>query len=79
MEIEGEEPEYEVEEILDSQKTKVGKMYYKVKWKGYGLEDASWEPVEGLEGAPKAIAQYHKRYPKKPSPKSLRTVILEGG
>ena len=54
-------------------------MFYKVKWKGYGLEDASWEPVEGLEGAPKAIAQYHKRYPKKPSPKSLRTVILEGG
>ena len=79
----GMEIEYEVEEILDSKvvgrKPHTKHIQYLVKWKGYGLEDASWEPVEGLEGAPKAIAQYHKRYPKKPSPKSLRTVILEGG
>ena len=63
--------EYDVERILDSKivgrKPHTKRLQYLVKWKGYGLEDASWEPVEGLEGAPKAIAAFHKRYPNKPT------------
>ena len=55
--IKGEEPEYEVEEILDSQKMKVGKMYYKVKWKGYGPHEQTWEPISNLSHAKEAIAE----------------------
>ncbi|KAG5734195.1 hypothetical protein E4T56_gene1192 [Termitomyces sp. T112] len=36
------EEEYEVEEILDSRVFQ-GKLQFKVKWKGYGIEDISWE------------------------------------
>ncbi|KAG6898523.1 hypothetical protein C0995_009407, partial [Termitomyces sp. Mi166 len=37
--------EYEVEEILDSCLFQ-HKLQFKVKWKGYGIEDISWEPQE---------------------------------
>jgi hypothetical protein len=40
--VDGEE-EYEVEGIMDSRETK-GKWEYLVKWKGYGLEESTWEP-----------------------------------
>ncbi|KAG5725697.1 hypothetical protein E4T56_gene7297 [Termitomyces sp. T112] len=36
------EEEYEVEEILDSRVFQ-GKLKFKVKWKGYGIKDISWE------------------------------------
>ena len=79
----GAEIEYDVEKILDSKvtgrKPHTKKLQYLVKWEGYGLEDASWEPVEGLEGARKAIADFHKKNPKKPNTASLRTVSLERG
>ncbi|QRW15579.1 Retrotransposable element Tf2 protein [Rhizoctonia solani] len=45
--IEGEE-EYEVEQIINSKQQR-GKWFYLIKWKGYGLEDNSWEPEELLE------------------------------
>ena len=41
------EEHYEVEEILDK-RTHYGKTQYLVKWKGYPLTEASWEPENNL-------------------------------
>ncbi|KAG4094185.1 chromo domain-like protein [Neocallimastix lanati (nom. inval.)] len=41
------EEEYEVEQILDK-RTHYGKIQYLIKWKGYPLSEASWEPEENL-------------------------------
>ena len=43
----GEEPEYEVERVLDS-RMHYRKLQYLVQWKGYGPENNSWEPVDKL-------------------------------
>ena len=42
------EEQYKVEEILDSRLFR-RKLQFKVKWKGYGLEDVSWEPQENVQ------------------------------
>jgi hypothetical protein len=38
---------FEVESILNH-KDENGKRFYLVKWMGYPLEDATWEPVENI-------------------------------
>ena len=38
---------YKVEAILDSC-IFCCKLQYQVKWKGFGYEDSSWEPAEGV-------------------------------
>src|SRR5882724_13177976 len=42
--------EYEVEQILDSQLFR-GKLEYLVHWKGYGVEEDEWRPVEDVRGS----------------------------
>ncbi|KAJ3182120.1 hypothetical protein HDU85_003162 [Gaertneriomyces sp. JEL0708] len=54
------EETYEVERIL-SHKVKNGVELYLVKWKGWGDEDNTWEPVENLEGAEDALREFWKR------------------
>lgn len=49
---------YEVESILDKKKGRGGKVLYKVKWKGWSVRSATWEPIENLEGAEEAIQEY---------------------
>jgi len=57
------EPEYEVERIIDDRN--VGKKKeYLVKWKGWGLEDCTWEPKDNLG------AQTIKEYEAKNGPKN---------
>merc|ERR1712071_162493 len=36
------------EKILDKREGEDGSMVYKVKWRGYGYEDCTWEPLENL-------------------------------
>ena len=74
---EGQEPEYEVDEIIDSRKSKNGKMTYKVKWKGYGPHEWTWEPTSSLGNAKEAIKDFHKKFPNKPKPKSQLLRKLE--
>lgn len=41
------EDAYEVEKIL-KKRTKNGRVEYYLKWRGYGLEDCTWEPRDNL-------------------------------
>ncbi|QRW20760.1 hypothetical protein RhiXN_05749 [Rhizoctonia solani] len=47
--IDGKE-EYEVEGITDEEEHN-GKWFFRVKWKGYRLEENTWEPWENLKNA----------------------------
>jgi hypothetical protein len=64
------EQDFEVEEILDKKKIN-GQWKYLVKWEGYPPEDRTWEPVSHLKNAKEAVAQFHSRYPNRPSPADL--------
>ena len=58
--IDGEE-EWVVEDILDS-KIINQKLWYLVKWKGFGVEHNSWEPWENVH-APDIIADFYQKHP----------------
>ena len=74
VEVEG-QPEYEVEEVLDS-RLKKGKLEYLVKWSGYTDEYNTWEPVSNLENSKEAIEDFHGENPS--APHRLRANIFEG-
>jgi hypothetical protein len=59
--------EYEVESILEHRfwGTRNPKAYYKVAWKGYGIEHNSWEPESNVVNAPEIVADYWKRLTEK--------------
>jgi len=61
--VEGEEA-WEVEEILDSRRTR-GWLQYLVKWRGF--TDPTWKPEENLTEV-EAVDTYHGRYPERPAP-----------
>ena len=64
--IEG-EPEYELEEIVDS-RLYYGKLQYRAKWTGYSPEhDKVWYPASNFENAVNAKQRFHERYPEKPA------------
>ena len=60
IQIEG-EPEYIVEEILDSRLHR-NKLQYLVKWEGYTDENNSWEPEANCRNAPNAIRDFYNKY-----------------
>ncbi|QRV80824.1 Retrotransposable element Tf2 protein [Ceratobasidium sp. AG-Ba] len=55
---EGEE-EYEVEKVLDSCQRR-NQVQYLIKWKGYGPESNTWEPLEHLGNALASVQKFHK-------------------
>jgi transposase InsO family protein len=67
--IEGQE-EWEVEAVMDSRKKPGrGRRYeWLIKWKGYGLEEMSWEPWENVRNAENLVKAFHKSYPGIPAP-----------
>jgi len=67
VEVEG-ELEYEVARILDS-KIERRKLKYLIDWVGYGPEERTWEPAENVVHSADAIANFHREYPLRPSPK----------
>lgn len=44
-----EEEEYKVSKIV-GHRARLGKTEYKVRWKGYGAADDTWEPLENVDG-----------------------------
>jgi hypothetical protein len=70
------EPEWEVEAVLNK-RTRGRRTSYLVKWKGYPLEEASWEPADHLANAHKAIHAYEQREQQKHLPfRQLRSSSL---
>ena len=63
-------PGYEVEGIL-RHKGKGARRRYLVLWKGYPLEEATWEPERHLDHAPEVLEEYLRRVDKQE--KSTRT------
>ncbi len=55
---------YQVEDIVDK-KDENNIIKYKVKWKGFPLSEATWEPVENLTNVEALINQYEEK--KKPA------------
>jgi len=68
VEVEGEQ-EWEVREVLDSKIVR-GRLLYYIDWEGFGQQDRTWEPVQHVQHASELIADYHCRYPIRPSPTS---------
>lgn len=69
IEVQGQE-EFEVKEILDSRKKGRG-VQFLVKWKGFNVEENSWEKPANLANAPDLIKAFYKKFPNKPRPKSV--------
>jgi hypothetical protein len=67
--------EYEVAEIIGKDVSKKGGLQYLVRWEGYSAEEATWEKLNNLESALKAVEEYEvkvalaKKKKKKPAPK----------
>jgi hypothetical protein len=54
------EPEWEVEAILNK-RTRGRKVFYLVKWKGYPMEEASWEPEDHLTNSQAVMREFEER------------------
>lgn len=66
----GGEPEWEVEQILKVKKA--GRQFkWLVRWKGYGRDDETWEPLDNLEHAKEHLADFYKSRPKAMRPKKV--------
>jgi len=52
--------EFEVEAILGKKVNREGTVFYRIKWKGFDLRYATWEPAENVSNAPKLIENYEK-------------------
>jgi hypothetical protein len=59
--------EYGVESILEHRfwGIKNPEAYYKVAWKGYGIEHNSWAPESNVVNAPEVVVDYWKRQAEK--------------
>ena len=62
LEVEGEADsgEFEVEKIVDKQISR-NRVEYLVKWRHYGAESYTWEPLKNLSNAKEAVAQFEQQ------------------
>ena len=56
--------EYEVKDILDS-RIRRRRLEYLVDWKGYNVNERTWEPIENLTNSAELIKEFHIKYPNK--------------
>jgi len=61
--------ELEVAELVDREvrtsrsRTNPRRVFYRVRWKGYTVDDDTWEPLTALENCRQLVAQYDLRCP----------------
>ena len=67
------ENRYEVEQIVSSKMVR-DKLKYLVHWKGYPIEERTWEPAEELVTAKALVNKYHRRNPSAPRPLAKGTL-----
>jgi len=60
-ELENEEEVYEVDSIINHQKRGRGYQYY-VKWKGYPISEASWEPEQAFSDDGNMLILYKNQH-----------------
>ena len=61
------EPEYELDELVDSRLYGGTHLQYRAKWTGFPPEhDKVWYPANNFENASIAIERFHQSYPHKP-------------
>ena len=54
--------DYEVEEVLDERDSAIGHAEYLVKWKGWPIEDCTWEPTDSLRNCPRILKAWNVVY-----------------
>jgi hypothetical protein len=58
MASDSEEGEYEVERVLAERR---GGKELKVKWRGYPVSEATWEPAASCAGCEELVSEFHKQ------------------
>jgi hypothetical protein len=53
--------EYEVEKIL-TKRGETNHIQYLIKWKGYPMEDCSWEPASNLKNSKRILAAFENKH-----------------
>ena len=61
---------YTIEKIIDRKKFK-DKYKYKIKWKGFPMEQCTWEPIKNLQYALGLVDEYNKNHPIKKKNKKI--------
>ncbi|XP_070543557.1 histone-lysine N-methyltransferase SUV39H2-like [Ptychodera flava] len=57
----GSESEYEVDSIHDYSKDEDGVEWYLIQWKGYSIEECSWEPKSNLGHCKAQVKRFHRQ------------------
>ena len=52
--------EYEVDQIVGERKLN-GKLYYRIRWKGYDAEDDTWQTARDIRNAPELLKLWRQR------------------
>ena len=64
------EKEYNVEKVLQSW-LENGKLQYLVKWKGYSMDDNTWEPASQFTSK-KVLQNFYCHHPEQPKMTTLQ-------
>ena len=57
-EADEDEQEDEVDRIVEHRRTEDGKVQFRVRWKGHGATEDTWEPYRNLQNCQEALEQY---------------------
>jgi hypothetical protein len=60
---------YKVEKILDK-KVNGDNVEYKIKWKGYSINESTWEPLKNLKNIEEMVSEFDKNFEKNVSKKN---------